>query len=171
MDEKTVRKAVAARERGSSLIEVLIALFIMLVLTLGILQMFAMAYMINLGSAARTQLTFKCEQVTENLRIAGGMVRAGFTVPANSGITFAAGDYDLPYTAGEISAASFWGPGQANVVEEADAPYRLSYNIADDGDFWLVTVTAVPANEAGTRRYQGAGLSGKRVTYVSRILQ
>lgn len=158
-------------ERGSSLLEVLIALFIMLVLTLGILQMFSMAYMMNMGSAARTQLTFKCEQVTEVLRFAGGLIREGGTVPAGSNIVFTTGDYLLPYEGSEADYA-FWGPGGSNVVEAPREPYRLSYNIVDDGNFWLLTVVAVPADpavDAGARRYIGAGITGKRVTYVSRI--
>lgn len=171
MDAKTARPAAGGAERGSSLIEVLIALFIMLILTLGILQMFSVAYVVNMGSAARTVLTYKCEQVTENLRFAAGLVREGGTVPAGSGISFAAGDYTLPYEGTEADYG-FWGPGGANVVEEPFAPYRLSYQIVDDGNFWLLTVLAVPADpsvDAGARRFVGAGLTGKRVTYVSRI--
>ena len=160
-------------ERGTSLIEVLIALLILFFLMIGILQMFAMAYLVNLGSAARTEMTYKCQQVTENLRYIHFLQASGATLPAPAGVTFAQGTYALPYTSSELSG-SFWGPGFANVVEVPDGPFRLSVTI-QDGDaagepgMWIVTANATPVLTPGLRRYKGAGLANKRVDYVAHI--
>lgn len=160
-------------ERGSSLIEVLIALLILFFLMIGVLQMFAMAYLVNLGSAARTEMTYKCQQVTENLRYLRFLEGEGVVLSQPTGITFAEGTYNLPYTSSELSG-SFWGPALANVVEAPDGPFRLSVTIAD-GDaagepgMWIVTASATPVLTPGARRYRGAGLHSKRVDYVAHI--
>ncbi len=165
--------AAPGRERGSSLIEVLIALMILFFLMIGVLQMFAMAYLVNLGSAARTEMTFKCEQVMENIRFFRFLEEEGTTLPTGTGFTFAAGTYSLPYEDTELSG-SYWGPTQANVVERGKAPYRLAIQV-DDGDaagvpqHWIVTVTATPSLDAGVQRYQGIGIRRKRVDYVAQI--
>ena len=160
-------------ERGTSLIEVLIALLILFFLMIGILQMFAMAYLVNLGSAARTEMTYKCQQVAENVRYLRFLQNQGVVVSAPTGISFAEGTYALPYTSGELSG-SFWGPNFANVVEAPDGPFRLSVTI-QDGDtagepgMWIVTANATPVLTPGLRRYKGAGLANKRVDYVAHI--
>ncbi len=168
------RHTTEERERGSSLIEVLIALFILMILMIGILQMFSVAYMVNLGAAARTELTYKCEQVTENIRFISAIIKGGGAAPANSGFPnpIAAGTYNLPYLGTEPEYA-YWGPAGANVVSGTGEPYRLSYTIVAEGaTFWRITATAVPnKNSAQGRLYGGAGISGKRVDYVSRIPQ
>ena len=41
---------------------------IMALVLVGILQMFSVSLVINKGSAARTQMLFKCQQVVENVR-------------------------------------------------------------------------------------------------------
>ncbi|MEW5764318.1 MAG: type IV pilus modification PilV family protein [Acidobacteriota bacterium] len=172
--EKRLPPGVApARERGSSLIEVLIALMILFFLMIGVLQMFAMAYLVNLGSAARTEMTFKCEQVMENIRFFRYLQAEGTPLPSGTGFTFAAGTYNLPYEDTELSG-SYWGPAQANVVDRGKAPYRLAIQV-DDGDtagvaeHWIVTVTATPSLDAGVQRYQGIGIRRKRVDYVAQI--
>jgi hypothetical protein len=163
----------AEGEKGSSLIEVLVALLIMLFLMIGILQMFALSYLVNLGSAARTELTYKCEQVMENVRYFSYLSHEGIALPANTGITFAAGTYDLPYS-GSAVASSYWGPTQADVVEGEDMPYRLSVEV-QDGDThgvagqWIVTVSAVPSEVQGARKYIGVGIEHKRVDYVAQL--
>lgn len=160
-------------EKGSSLIEVLVALLIMLFLMIGILQMFALSYMVNLGSAARTQLTYKCEQVMESMRYFSYLSHEGLALPANTGISFAEGTYDLPYTGSSV-ASSYWGPTQADVVEGPDMPYRLSVQIEDGdkhgvADQWIVTVSAYPSQAQGARKYLGAGIERKRVDYVAQL--
>lgn len=160
-------------ERGTSLIEVLIALLILFFLMIGVLQMFAMAYLVNLGSAARTEMTYKCQQVCENVRYLRYLRGEGITPSLATGITFAAGTYSLPYTSSELSG-SFWGPAAANVVEVPDGPFRLAVTFAD-GDLagepgmWIVTAEATPVLSAGVRRYRGAGIANKRVDYVAHI--
>ncbi len=79
-------------EKGSSLIEVLVALLIMLFLMIGILQMFALSYMVNLGSAARTELTYKCEQVMESLRYFSYLSHEGLAIPRQYGHHLRGGD-------------------------------------------------------------------------------
>jgi hypothetical protein len=160
-------------ERGTSLIEVLIALLILFFLLIGVLQMFAMAYLVNLGSAARTEMTYKCQQVCENVRYLRFLQKNGVTLSQPTGITFAAGTYALPYTTSELSG-SFWGPGAANVVEVPDGPFRLAVTLTD-GDaagepgMWIVTAEATPVLTPGLRRYRGAGIASKRVDYVAHI--
>lgn len=161
------------REEGSSLIEVLIALFILMVLSLGVIQMFSVAHMMNMGASARTQMTYKCEQVMENVRFGMALITDGGAAPLGSGVQKASYTFDLPYTASDFGYA-YWGPAGANVVEAPNEPYRLSYTVAAEPDFWLVTVTTTPADPnvtAGASRYIGMGISGKRVTYVARIPQ
>lgn len=160
-------------ERGTSLVEVLIALLILFFLMIGILQMFAMAYLVNLGSAARTEMTYKCQQVCENVRYLRFLQGEGVTPSQPTGITFAAGTYNLPYSSSELTG-SFWGPSGANVVEVPDGPFRLAVTFAD-GDtagepgIWIVTAEATPVLSAGVRRYRGAGIAHKRVDYVAHI--
>ena len=169
-------------EKGSSLLEVLIALMIMLFLMIGILQMFSMAYLVNLGSGARTEMTYKCQQLAENIRLLNYLAKNGFTVPATTGITFpiaaaTTSPANLPYTATELSTSPYWGPTDASVVDGPDMPYRLSYQIVD-GDagasppapgFWIITVSATPNQATTSRRYLGAGMAHKRVDYVSQM--
>jgi Tfp pilus assembly protein PilV len=42
-----------------------VAFFILFVVTLAVLQLLSMAYLVNLGSMVRTELTYKAEQVVE----------------------------------------------------------------------------------------------------------
>jgi hypothetical protein len=178
-NERTERRPF---EKGSSLLEVLIALMIMLFLMIGILQMFSMAYLTNLGSGARTEMTYKCQQLAENMRFLNYLAKNGLAVPSGTGLTLpltagTTSPVNLPYTDTELSSSPYWGPAQSSVVDGPDMPYRLSYQIAD-GDagvsppapgFWLITVSATPNQSASTRRYMGAGISHKRVDYVSQI--
>jgi Tfp pilus assembly protein PilV len=177
--ERTERRTF---EKGSSLLEVLIALMIMLFLMIGILQMFSMAYLVNLGSGARTEMTYKCQQLAENMRLLNYLAKNGFAVPSGTGITFPIAAVtsipeNLPYTSSELTNSPYWGPTQSSVVDGPDMPYRLSYQIAD-GDagvspaapgFWIITVSATPNQATTSRRYLGAGLAHKRVDYVSQM--
>ena len=45
--------------------------------------------------------------------------------------------------------------------------YTLSYDVANNGNFWTVTVTARP--NAGGLTYIGAGIASKVVRYVAQI--
>jgi len=170
------RRVPAARaSRGSSLIEVLLAFAIMGILMVGILQMFSVALVVSAGAGARTQLLFKCQQVVENIRYYVSVVRAGGTLPANTGIpvSFTAGTtFNLPYDGSEPEWA-FWGPNGANVMEDVKGPYQISYSVEQSSTtalnpVWIITVTAVPTADAtATERYLRVGPGTKRVDYVA----
>ncbi|MBK9088940.1 MAG: prepilin-type N-terminal cleavage/methylation domain-containing protein [Holophagales bacterium] len=183
--------------RGSSFIEILVSLALLAVVMVGILQMFSLSLLTNLGSAARTDLLYKAQQVVENLRLIyflqapdgenNDTARAASGVPANLAVTTA--PIYLPYYDGDGSDLTwtYWGPEGFNIVEAERLPYRLSYTVEDPGEtFFLVTVTATPVDnptllpDAGgplpaltdadnPRRYMGLGSKLKIVTYSAQI--
>jgi hypothetical protein len=155
--------------------------------------MFSVSLVINKGSAARTQMLFKCQQVVENVRYFYYLNRAGAATPAiltdgghASGAAMATpgtlplpldvthGDVDktfLPYAATDATWA-YWGPTGANVMEQENGPYKISYTIKRDAlqNVWVITVSATPTDVATATRYFGVGLaSGKRVDYVAQF--
>jgi hypothetical protein len=156
---------------------------IMAIVLVGILQMFFVSLVVNRGSAARTQMLFKCQQVIENLRWYYFVTRTTPATPAGTGIPgLGAGvTVNLPYDGTEAEWA-FWGPAGANVLEEANGPYQISYTIVNDATqtlnsgvaVWVITVSAVPSNAAGGKRYLGidsSHIGGKRVDYVAQFTQ
>jgi hypothetical protein len=175
------------RTRGSSFIEVLLAMTIMALVLVGILQMFSVSLMINKGSAARTQMLFKCQQVVENVRLYYYLERHGSTTPpditdtapgAGAAMTVPGtlpslldnvGKTYLPYSSADATWP-YWGPDGANVMEQENGPYKISYTIARDNvqNLWVITVSATPTDVATATRYFGVDLkSGKRVDYVA----
>lgn len=161
--------------RGSSLVEVLVALAMMGIMMVGILQMFSVALVVSEGAGARTQLLFKCQQVVENIRYYVSVVRSGGTPPANTGIplTFTAGTtFNLPYDGTPAAEWAYWGPNGANVMEQVKGPYQISYRVeqssASLNPVWIITVTAVPtADTTAAQRYLRVGPGTKRVDYVA----
>ncbi len=171
----------ARRTRGSSFVEVLLAMTIMALVLVGILQMFSVSLIVNKGSAARTQMLFKCQQVVENIRWYYFVTRNNLAVPLGTGIPALADDLtvNLPYLGTEPEWA-FWGPAGANVMETPNGPYQVRYEIHLDPAqnvaplaAWVITVSAVPTNVAGATRYFGISTSGsgKRVDYVAQFIQ
>jgi hypothetical protein len=159
--------------RGSSFVEVLLAMTIMALVLVGILQMFSVSLIINKGSAARTQMLFKCQQVVENLRWFYYVTQHSLAAPTGTGIpALAPITVSLPY-AGTEPEWAFWGPAGANVMEAPNGPYQISYTIASDDtqNVWVITVSAVPTSVAGATRYFGISTTagGKRVDYVSQF--
>jgi Tfp pilus assembly protein PilV len=161
--------------RGSSFVEVLLAMTIMALVLVGILQMFSVSLIINKGSAARTQMLFKCQQVVENLRWYYYVTQRSLAAPTGTGIPILANaTVNLPYDGTELEWP-FWGPAGANVMEAANGPYQVSYTIEGDDvqNVWVITVSAVPTNVAGATRYFGIVGSGpnatKRVDYVAQL--
>jgi hypothetical protein len=172
---------------------------IMALVLVGILQMFSVSLIINKGSAARTQMLFKCQQVVENVRYFYYLSRSGLgtpglisdaghvggspmTTPGTLPVPLDAshGDVDqtfLPYTdpsPGSLCGCpwDYWGPNGANVMETSDGPYKVSYTIKRDvvQNVWVITVSAIPTDVATATRYFGVGLqSGKRVDYVAQF--
>lgn len=155
--------------RGSSFIEILISLAILAVVMVGILQMFSLALLVNQGSAARTDLLYKAQQVVENLRLIYYLQNK--VVPSEPAARIAAGVPEqldvtaapiyLPYDAAGADLTlpgaddsytdltwDYWGPRGFNLVEAEKLPYRLSYTVQDQAPepFWLVTVTATPVD-------------------------
>ena len=165
---------ISSKKRGSSLVEVLLALMILSVLMAGILQMFALALMTDFGSAERSEMTFKAQQVVEILRWVSVIRKSGQAGPSEIP-AFANGTVNLPW---EGTASSFWGPSGANVVEEDKLPYQLFYRCqsgAGPGSGWTITVSAVPtpvtSDSVPTRLYLGGSSTVKRVDYVAQIPQ
>jgi hypothetical protein len=177
------------RARGSSFIEVLLAMSIMALVLVGILQMFSVSLVINKGSAARTQMLFRCQQVVENIRyfyylnrhatptpalltdaghVSGSAMSVAGTLPipmSDVAQTF------LPYVSSDATW-TYWGPTGANVLEQESGPYKISYTIKQDPaqSVWVITVSAIPTDVATATRYFGIGLqSGKRVDYVAQF--
>ena len=175
------RRTGAFSRRGSSFVEVLLAMTIMALVLVGILQMFSVSLIINKGSAARTQMLFKCQQVVENIRWYYYVTSNGLALPVGTIIpALAAGTVNLPYV-GTDAGYAFWGPTGANVIERDSGPYKISYTIVNDlnqqlksgVNVWVITVTAVPTDIAGASRYLGIGTNGggKRVDYVAQFTQ
>ncbi len=181
------RRTGAPSRRGSSFVEVLLAMTIMALVLVGILQMFSVSLIINKGSAARTQMLFKCQQVVENLRWYYYVTSHSLATPPVTGIpALAATTVNLPYDGTEPEYA-FWGPTGANVIETANGPYKISYTIVKDDapggqklnngvNVWVITVSAVPTDVpggAGATRYLGISTNGggKRVDYVAQLTQ
>ena len=172
------------KSRGSSFVEVLLAMTIMALVLVGILQMFSVSLLVNKGAAARTQMLFKCQQVVENIRWYYYVTSRSLAVPLNTGIpALGAATVNLPYVTTD-AGWDFWGPQGANVIEVDNGPYRITYRIENDAaqslndgvNVWVITVSAVPTNVAsspGATRYLGIGTNGggKRVDYVSQFTQ
>src|SRR5450759_5207892 len=174
------RRSGGCARRGSSFVEVLLAMTIMALVLVGILQMFSVSLVVNRGSAARTQMLFKCQQVVENIRWYYFVTQNGLAAPAGTGIpALGAVTVNLPYLGTEPEWA-FWGPTGANVMEAPNGPYKISYVIQQDAaqnvlplSAWVITVSAVPTDVAGATRYLRIGTksSGKRVDYVAQFIQ
>ncbi|MDL1950241.1 hypothetical protein FBQ97_10560, partial [Acidobacteria bacterium ACD] len=114
----------ARSARGSSLVEVLIAIAILALMMVGVLQMFSVALVTNYGSAARTEMTYKAQQVVENLRMIYFLGETNPAVFTASGVpaTMAATTQPLRLPESETGDSSvltwaFWGPSGANCVE------------------------------------------------------
>src|ERR1700690_247199 len=87
--------------RGSSFVEVLLAMTIMALVLVGILQMFSVSLIVSKGAAARTQMLFKCEQVVENIRWYYYVTSHNLAIPLGTGIPTPLTDttVNLPYVA------------------------------------------------------------------------
>jgi Tfp pilus assembly protein PilV len=184
-----------SRERGTSLVEVLVASAVMAVLMVGVLQLFSLALFTNFGSAARTDLTYRSQQVVENLRMIQYFAKTGNKTPAdNAGVTVTASGatgFTIASTGGSpvtiSNTSAFWQA--AGVVVNANDPFRISYNVVDmstsatppswSDTCFLINVTAVPVDAPGSGTtgvpgyFSGQGAGGttqmKRVDYVVQI--
>ncbi len=146
------------KERGLTLVEVLVAFFILFVVTLAVLQLLAMAYLVNLGSMIRTDLSYRAERVVETLRVQRFRVNNG--AAADDACIPVGADSSLAIT--PTACQTVWGPAGANVIEP-DARYQLSYIIRDN----QVTVKAEPLT-TGNSQYLGPA-TFKVVVYVAQL--
>lgn len=158
-------KPVARRgQRGLALAEVLVAFFLLFVITLAVLEMLSMAFMVNQAAAMRTELTYKAQLVVEQLRIQSAIPGANACCPLEPG-----GVQILPIDNGCL--ASYWGPAAANIIEP-EARYQIRYQVTDGGGgSRFVVVEAAPTTD-GSYRYLGdhqREATGKVVRYVAEI--
>ena len=171
-----------SKERGSSLVEVLVALAILMFLMIGVLSMFSMAYLQNLGSAARTDMTYKAQQVADVIRYINFLQRSNSTVvPAtsNTGLTFpltTSGPITITALSGSNLQYAYWGPPSstlqdaANILDPKNLPYDITVTIAAPNLMGLVTVTiAVVPKTTGNTRYKGSKIKWKEVDYVTQL--
>jgi len=176
----------ARQEEGSSLLEVLIAMAILLILMVGVLSMFSMAYLMNVGAAARTEMTYKAQQVADVVRYLNLLQRSNPTAlpsSANTGLTFpltAASPVTITALSGSNLQYAYWGlPSSthldaAGIVDPNDMRYAITVGIAGPDAAGVVTVTvAVVPNTAASnptgQRYLGKNMKWKEVDYVTQL--
>ena len=160
--------------RGGSLVEVLVAMAILAMLMVGVLQLFSIALVTDSGAAARSDMTLKAQQVAENLRYLH-FLRSGTTFAVPDGrmlVAPAAGaTATLPYQSGGTGWA-YWGPAGANVIEEENPAYRVSYaySASTTPGFLFLTVSVTSAVPGDTSMsYVGDSAKAKRVDYVCQV--
>lgn len=169
------RLRAADRRRGTTLIEVLIAMAILALLMVGVLQLFSLALVTDSGSAARTDMSAKAAQVAENLRYLHFLRSQGGAMPGNNPLAVsplpAVGvTVSLPWD-GTETTWPYWGPAGANVIEQTRPPYRISYtySASTTPGYMFVTVTVVSATAPTGLNYLGPGAKVKRVDYVCQV--
>jgi hypothetical protein len=153
--------------------EVLIAMAVLAMLMVGVLQLFSISFLTDSGSAARTDMTMRAQQVAENLRYLHFLRSRGQAVPTDTGLPAAPSDglrTALPW-AGTEATWAYWGPAGANVFEQERPPYRISYTYTTSPtpQHWFVTVTVTSENAPAGLTYVGAGAKAKRVEYVFQV--
>ena len=164
-----MRRTTPRRRRGMTLIETLIGFLILLFVMLSVLQMFSMALAVNMGSAARTDLTYRAQRVSETIRTIYGFKDSQPTTFAsmktNSGVDLAAQN-GTTVTVPPTGKETFWA-SWAQVVATG-VPYSISYSVsAGASGPWTVTVIAQPTTSGV--RYPGILGAGKAVTYVATV--
>lgn len=164
-------------ERGTTLVEVLVALVVLMILMIGVLQMFSVAYLVNLGSASRTEMTYKAQQALENMRYLNTTYKAkgSAALPANlSPVTFPLTDgasFDLSSLSSSDLATSYWGPSMSDVVETVDPRYAITIEThsVSGGSDWNVVVTVKANTNAGVSPYINGVGKMRVVEYASQI--
>lgn len=146
-------------QRGLTLVEVLVAFFILFVVTLAVLQLLAMAYLVNLGSMIRTDLTYKAEQVVETARLQL-FRKTKITLVEDPCCPVSA---STSYSITPTDCQTFWGPAGANVMSP-NSRYALNYWINAN---LTMTVQAVPLT-SGPNVYLGPA-GTKVVVYVAQL--
>ena len=151
-------------QRGLALAEVLVAFFLLFVITLAVLEMLSMAFMVNQAAGMRTELAYKAQLVVEQLRIQSAIPTANACCPLDAGDVVT-----LPVSSSCM--ATYWGPSAANIIEP-EARYQIFYQVTDGpGGSRFVVVEAAPT-AVGNYRYLGETQReavGKVVRYVAEI--
>ncbi len=147
------------RERGLTLIEVLVAFFILFVVTLAVLQLLSMAYLVNLGAMVRTDLTYRAEQVVEQIRMQ--RYRVNILLQSPDDTCCPVGNIATK-TISPSDCVTFWGPTGANVMT-AGTRYTITYTINNN----TVTIQATPLT-TGANQYLGPAAT-KAVVYVAQL--
>jgi len=160
----TSRRTQPTAERGESLVEVLIAMAILLVILVGVLQLFTMALLTFHSNTAQREMTRKAETVVEVIRLINATQATG----AHGILPMAVDTRSLPVNS-SYTGWDFWGPDGFAVVEE-NARYRISYQITDGGADWVVSVFVEPNSSGSGGSYLGS-VGGKAVRYAARIPQ
>lgn len=168
---RPLRVTLRRGQRGLSLLEVLVAFFLLFVVTLAILEMLSMAYIVNQATEMRTDLTYKAQVVVEQVRLQSVLDALNGTTnaccPLQPGVPFVITDQS------DACFDSYWGASGANIVE-ANPRYELRYQVttlAGAGGNNFVVVEAVPGVLAGYRYAGDLGGSpaGKVVRYVAEL--
>jgi Tfp pilus assembly protein PilV len=164
-----------AGERGVGLIETLGAFFILFVVTLAVLQLFSLSTAVNMGSLARTELSYRAQRTIEVIRIQDALSRQTTVTNNSTCCPLAAGtSVTIPVTTTDPCKA-FWGSAGFGVWDSG-APYSVTYAIvgvtADPNDKSVggteVQVTVQP-NKTGPNRFLGASALVKAVRYVAKL--
>jgi type II secretory pathway pseudopilin PulG len=151
------------RQRGSSLVEVLVSMVILLFVMLGTLQMFTMALVVDRVADAQAEMTRKARTVVEIIRIVNSTQQSG-----TSGVLpLSEGARSLPIEVYE-DGFDFWGPSGYGVIEE-NARYEISYEVADGGADWIVTVFARPVTDPDKVGYVGVEAEKRGVRYAAYV--
>ncbi len=174
-----------SKRRGSSLAEVVVAIAILALLMISVLEVMSLSLLVNHAAAARTEMTYKCQEVVENLRLiynqtknpspeatlSGKRFAAAAGLPATMAVTVS--PQLLPYIPSD-TGYDYWGPAGANIVNDnfnpgSAAPYRFSYVVEDPGaafDYWRVTVTAIavgyPSTDVNVQAQSAPATSSRR---------
>jgi len=149
-------------QRGESLVEILVALGILLMILVGVLQLFTMALLSFHATSAQAEMVRRGQDVVEVIR----MVRSSGTSGTSGILPLAAGTRQLPVASND-TGYDFWGPAGFGVIEDG-ARYRVSYAISDGGGDWVISVFVEPNTGNTGAKYLGS-VGGKAVRYAARV--
>jgi Tfp pilus assembly protein PilV len=165
-------------QRGLTLIEVVVAFFILFVVTLAVLAMFSAAAAVNSGSFARTDMQYAAEKVVEAIRmqyalsqiVVGGRKDQVNNLTCCPLTAATANPYTLPSGSGCDTFWGAWGFAKyPQTVYDTNARFTISYEVAARGTTvsgWReITITVQP--KAGG--YTGMAPARKVIRYVAQI--
>ena len=121
---------------------------------------------VSMKASARSEMTLKAQQVAENLRYLHFLRSSNpSAVPTGALLasSVAAGQSaTLPYASGQTGWA-YWGPDGANVFEEENPAYRISYayTASPDTPNYLFVTVSVTSGTSGATSMSYVGPSAK----------